>query len=65
MPSFCDLPTPLKMGYFRAQRLYKDPAQVLEAFIKYILSKGYKSKYMFDLFTELFPIAEECDWKAE
>jgi Polysaccharide deacetylase len=65
MPSFADLPAPLKLGYFRAQCTYKDPSQVLEAFIKYILSKGYKSKYMFDVFTELHPIAQQWDWKED
>jgi hypothetical protein len=42
-----------KCGYYRAQRMYDDPASVFEKFVKYILSKNYESRYMMDVYREL------------
>jgi hypothetical protein len=52
VPSYTGLPVYDKFIYYRAQNVYADPANVFEGFVKYILSKGYESKYMIDIYKE-------------
>lgn len=66
LPSYGGLPTIPKFGYFRAQRMYTDPANVFEEFVKYIiLSKGYESKYMIDIYKEIKPKVFSWSWNGD
>jgi peptidoglycan/xylan/chitin deacetylase (PgdA/CDA1 family) len=53
-----------RMGYYRAQRTYKDPFSVFGKFVEYILSKGYESKYMIDVYNQVKDRAPEWGWDA-
>jgi Polysaccharide deacetylase len=61
--SYFELPMIAKLGYLRAQRLYRDPLKVFEDFVRYILQRGYEPKYMIDLYREILPVANEWNWK--
>jgi peptidoglycan/xylan/chitin deacetylase (PgdA/CDA1 family) len=63
--SYNILPLLQKLGYFRAQRTYKDPAAVFEGFVKYILSAGYESKYMLDIYDEVKLQVSSWKWIGE
>jgi peptidoglycan/xylan/chitin deacetylase (PgdA/CDA1 family) len=54
-----------RLEYFRAQRNYKDPATVFEEFVKYILDKGYRSKYMIDVYRQLIPNLHVRRWNGD
>jgi hypothetical protein len=64
-PSYSELTLIPRFGYYRAQRKYKDPAVVFEEFVKYILAKGYKSKYMFDVYRQLTPNLHVWRWNGD
>jgi peptidoglycan-N-acetylglucosamine deacetylase len=53
VPSYSRLPMLEKFIYYRAQKMYCNPANVFEDFVKYILSKDYESKYMIDVYKEI------------
>jgi hypothetical protein len=60
--SYHELPCLAKFGYYRAQRLYSNPVDVFEKFVKYVLSQGYESKYMIDVYNEIRPNLPIWDW---
>jgi hypothetical protein len=64
-PSYSELTLIPRFGYYRAQRNYKDPAVVFEEFVKYILAKGYKSKYMIDVYKQLPPNLQVWKWNGD
>ena len=63
--SYKDLPRFEKIGYYRSQNSYKDPIDVFEAFVKYILHLGYKSKYMIDVYNEVKPNISTWVWNGD
>lgn len=63
--SYNKLPQSAKLGYYRAQRIYNDPASVLDGFVRYILSRGYESKYMIDVYGEVKSNALNWEWKKD
>jgi hypothetical protein len=66
VPSYNGLQTFPKFGYYRAQRMYSNPAKVFEEFVKYIiLSKGYESKYMIDVYKEIKPTVFTWKWNGD
>jgi Polysaccharide deacetylase len=65
LPSYNELPTLAKVGYYRAQHLYKDPADVFENFVKYILSQEYESKYMVDVYKEIKSNVSSWNWNED
>jgi polysaccharide deacetylase len=66
LPSYVGLPTIPKFGYYRAQRMHSNPANVFEEFVKYIiLSKGYESKYMEEVYNEIKPTAFTWSWTGD
>ena len=62
VPSYCGLPMLEKCIYYRAQNMYSNPASVFEDFVKYILSKGYESKYMIDVYKEIKSKVSIWEW---
>ena len=64
-PSYNELTLIPRLGYYRAQRNYIDPAVVFEEFVKYILAKGYKSKYMVDVYKQLTPDLHVWRWNGD
>lgn len=62
--SYSELPIVPKIGYLRSQRLYSDPLEVLERFIRFILSLGYKSIFMYQLYEEIRENAPIWNWKG-
>jgi hypothetical protein len=64
-PSYRELTFVPRFGYYRAQRNYKDPSVVFEEFVKYILAKGYRSKYMIDVYRELTPNLHVWRWNGD
>lgn len=54
-----------KLGYYRAQRRYRNPSIVLEKFIKFILSSGYQSKYMSDIYQEIKSDIPTWGWSGD
>jgi hypothetical protein len=62
LPSYSQLPLRHRAGYFRAQRVYKDPSDVFERFIKYVLSAGFESRYMQDVYEEYKYSAPTWRW---
>jgi peptidoglycan/xylan/chitin deacetylase (PgdA/CDA1 family) len=65
LPSYNILPLPQRLAYHRAQRTYKDPAAVFEGFVKYILSAGYESKYMLEIYDEVKSQVTSWKWVGE
>ena len=65
LSSYNELPTLAKFGYYRAQRLYDNPVDVFEGFVKYILSQGYESKYMIDVYNEVKPNIAIWHWNGD
>ena len=63
--SYSQLPTSAKLGYYRAQRLYRDPIDVFEGFVKYILSKGFEPKYMVDIYKEVESDVPVWNWDGD
>jgi hypothetical protein len=64
-PSYSELTLIPRLGYYRAQRNYKEPAVVFEEFVKHILAKGYKSKYMIDVYGQLTPNLHVWRWNGD
>jgi Polysaccharide deacetylase len=64
-PSYSELTLVPRLAYYRAQRDYRDPAVVFEEFVKYILAKGYRSKYMIDVYRELTPSLHVWRWNGD
>jgi hypothetical protein len=64
IPSYDDLTLIPRLGYYRAQRNYMDPAAVFEEFVEYILAKGYRSKYMVDVYKQLTPNLHVWRWNG-
>jgi hypothetical protein len=64
-PSYRELTFVPRVGYYRAQRNYKDPSVIFEEFVKYILAKGYRSKYMIDVYRELTPNLHVWRWNGD
>jgi hypothetical protein len=64
-PSYGELKFIPRLGYLRAQQYYKDPATVFEEFVKYILDKGYRSKYMIDVYKHLTPDLHVWRWNGD
>lgn len=64
-PSYRELTFVPRFGYYRAQRKSKNPALVFEEFVKYILAKGYRSKYMIDVYKELTPNLDVWRWNGD
>lgn len=62
MPSYNQLPLSARVGYFKAQRLYKNPEEVFERFVRYLLDKGYETKYMVEVYEELKYSAPYWRW---
>jgi peptidoglycan/xylan/chitin deacetylase (PgdA/CDA1 family) len=65
VPSFSMLPLISKIGYFRSQKLYKDPSWVFEEFVKFILESGYKTKYLYEIYEESKLKAPVWDWTGD
>ncbi len=65
LSSYNQLPRLPKFGYYRAQRLYSNPLDVFEEFVKYILSQGYESKYMIDVYNDIKPNLSVWDWNGD
>jgi hypothetical protein len=63
--SYNELPGLARFGYYRAQRLYDNPIDVLEKFVQYILSQGYESKYMIDVYNEVKPNLSVWTWNGD
>lgn len=63
--SYSQLPMAAKLGYYRAQGMSSDPINVLDGFVKYILSKGYESKYMFDIYKEVKSKVSNWNWDGD
>ena len=63
--SYSRLPKIPKLEYYRAQRMYDDPIEVFEGFIKYALSKGLKSKYLVEVYREIEVKAPIWDWERD
>jgi hypothetical protein len=64
-PSYRELTLIPRLEYFRAQRNYKDPVTVFEEFVKYILDKGYRSRYMIDVYRQLTPNLHAWRWNGD
>ena len=64
-PSYNELTLIPRLGYYRAQHNYIDPAVVFEEFVKYILAKGYESKYMVDIYKQLTPDLHVWRWNGD
>jgi hypothetical protein len=64
-PSYNELKLIPKLGYYRAQRTYSKPALVFEEFVKYILAKGYRSKYMVDVYEGMKPGLPSWRWDRD
>ena len=62
--SYSQLPIIPKVGYFRSQLLYKDPFAVLERFATFILSLGYKPKFMWEIYEEVKENAPVWNWEV-
>lgn len=60
--SYDELPMSLKIGYYRSQRLYNDPINVLEKFISFITQKGYTSITLSDVYNRFYNIAPTWEW---
>jgi hypothetical protein len=65
VPSFSMLPLIAKIGYFRSQKIYKDPSWVFEEFVKFILQSGYKTKYLYEIYEEFKLKAPVWDWTGD
>ena len=63
--SYQSLSTISKLEYYRAQKLYNDPADVFEAFVKYILSKGYEPKYLENIYRDFKSRAPPWRWVGD
>ena len=63
--SYNELSAIPKLGYYRAQRRSTNPAQVFEDFVKYILSKGYESKYMIDIYNDVKSKVPLWEWSGD
>jgi hypothetical protein len=63
--SYAELALPAKLGYYRAQKTYNDPITVFEEFVKYILSKGYESKYMVDVYNDVRSRVPTWEWNGD
>jgi hypothetical protein len=61
-PSYGELKFSPRLGYLRAQRNYRDPATVFEEFVKY---KGYRSKYMIDVYKHLTADLNVWRWNGD
>jgi peptidoglycan/xylan/chitin deacetylase (PgdA/CDA1 family) len=62
LPSYSQLPLGAKVGYFRAQKAGRNPADVFEKFVRYLLGKGYQSKYMLEVYETLCYSAPHWRW---
>jgi polysaccharide deacetylase len=62
IPSYYELPLRARAIYFRAQRIYKNPAQDFDRFVRYLSEKGYEKKYMLDVYEELKYSAPSWGW---
>ncbi len=62
--SYYKLPLGLKIGYFRSQRMHKDPFRVLEEFLNFILSQGYESTSMYSLYNDLKQVSPVWSWDS-
>jgi hypothetical protein len=60
--SYDELPLGAKAIYFRSQRIYKNPAEDLDRFVRYLSEKGYEKKYMLDIYEELKYSAPSWGW---
>jgi peptidoglycan/xylan/chitin deacetylase (PgdA/CDA1 family) len=65
LSSYGQLSTFGKFGYFRAQKTYADPFKVFERFVEYILSNGYQSRYMIDVYKEVRQNASVWEWNGD
>jgi peptidoglycan/xylan/chitin deacetylase (PgdA/CDA1 family) len=65
LASYDSLPLPGKLAYYRAQRTYEDPASIFEWFVKFMLSTGYESKYMLDIYEEAKSQVSSWKWVGE
>jgi hypothetical protein len=63
--SYSQLPRVAKLGYYRAQGMNRDPIDVLEGFVEYILSKGYEPKYMIDIYKEVESKVSIWNWDGD
>jgi hypothetical protein len=63
--SYSYLPLIPKLGYYRAQNMYEDPAGIFERFVKYLLALGYQSKYMIDVYNDLKSNVTSWSWKGD
>ena len=63
--SYDSLSLPMKAGYYRAQKMYNDPFDVLEKFIHYLREKEYESRYMFDIYKEKINNSPVWDWNLK
>lgn len=63
--SYDKLPLGMKIGYFRSQRMYKDPFIVLEEFLRFVLSRGYKSISMYNLYNDLKERTPVWNWDSD
>ena len=61
-PSYYDTPTFTKIVHYRGQHMHKDKILLFEDFIKYILSNGYQSKYMLDVYNEIKSNVQRWEW---
>ena len=62
LPSYSQLPLGPRAGYFRAQRIYKNPAWVFERFVKYVLDAKYETSYMCDVYEQCKNSAPSWRW---
>jgi len=62
IPSYYELPLRARAIYFPAQRIYKNPAQDFDRFVRYLSEKGYEKKYMLDVYEELKYSAPSWGW---
>jgi hypothetical protein len=65
MLSYNQLPFSAKVGYFKAQRMYTDPAKVFEKFVRYLSKEEYESKYMLDVYEESKNAAHYWKWDED
>lgn len=63
--SYRHLPLSAKAGYFRAQKLYSDPASVFELFVRYMKKRGFESIYMNDLYERVKQHVPTFNWVSE
>lgn len=63
--TYTKLPLVPRIGYLRSQRLYRDPADVLEKFVSFLLVSGYESKFMWEVYEEIKESSFVWDWTGD